>query len=663
MIKRFRYFFAYSIVFLALLTIFRFLFILKYSYRMDVYEPSLVFRAILIGIQFDLASLAMILGLFWILSSLHILNRYRLYVIIWSYLPILLFAWVLAHMIGDLIYFENANKHIGYEGFVFFGKDLFTIISSFAKNDPLTFFLSIIGISFYIIFSFKIYRKYFQFEFLPEKFWITVRNVIIVLVFSAILIRGGINDSPLRASHSIISEDNFINNIALNGIFTSIMDMKSQKIPSILKMDELQAVEIVRAELDYEGAKWANDPQFPLLRKTIPKKNRRLLINKNIPSKPNIVIILLESWTGKLTASSGNGFVNGIEVTPYFNALSKKGHSFQKFFATGGRTTNGMLSILTGIPDRPGLTAVRTPQILSNFSGIGNILKPLGYNTIFVKGADLSFDNVKLIMPRWGFDTVYGKEYIESLNEYPLGAWGYDDENLLKVLEKEIDKTSPDKPFLATALTMTTHYPYKVPDKKFEIFDKDVQDFDYFNTMHYADWAIHNFIESMKKSARFKNTIFIFVGDHTHHRFLNYYEDRNVPLLVYAPGIIGPKQDNRITSQLDIVPTILGLINEEISFSAMGRDLLDPSANINSAYFAYGSSFGWIEENLFYFQYSDGPQDLKLTVNPPHIDFKECEMNPLICQMSNLKAKAFYNLSMDLMNQNRIFPGNQADSK
>jgi len=261
-------------------------------------------------------------------------------------------------------------------------------------------------------------------------------------------------------------------------------------------------------------------------------------------------------------------------------------------------------------------------------------------------------------MPRWGYDIVYGKEYIESTKEFPLGAWGYDDEHLLKVLENEIEKSNPNLPFLATSLTMTTHYPYKVPDKKFEIFTEDTQDYDYLNTMHYADWAIHNFIESMKKSPRFKNTIFIFVGDHTHHRFLNYYEDRNVPLLIYAPGIIQAKQDDRITSQLDIIPTILGLINKEAYFSAMGRDLLDPTAKVNSAYFAYGSSFGWIENNLFYFQYSDGPQDLRLTVNPPHIDFKECETNPIPCQSANFKAKAFYNLSMDLMNQNRIFPAN-----
>lgn len=148
---------------------------------------------------------------------------------------------------------------------------------------------------------------------------------------------------------------------------------------------------------------------------------------------------------------------------------------------------------------------------------------------------------------------------------------------------------------------MSTHYPYKVPNKEFEIFTKDIQDYDYFNTYHYADWALHQFMESFKKNPRFKNTIFLFVGDHTHHRYLNYYEDRNIPFLIYAPHLIKPYVDEKIASQLDIIPTILGFINKELYFSAMGRDLMHPVIDQHSAYFAYGSTFGWIEDNLFFF--------------------------------------------------------------
>jgi phosphoglycerol transferase MdoB-like AlkP superfamily enzyme len=646
---------GYSFLFLIVFSMFRVLFVFKYSYRMENFLLLDVIHGLLIGLRFDFATLGMILGGFWILSSFQFLNRFRIFVILWSYLPILLFIWIIGHLVGDLIYFENANKHIGYEGFVFIGKDLINIIISFAKNDLLTFTLAIFGILSYAISSFILYRKFFHFKFTSEKIWISFRNIAFSTLLVVILIRGGIQESPIRASDSIISDDGFVNNIALNGLFTSIMDLKSQKIPKSLLMDSNYALAVVRKEIDYPGAEWINHPKYPILRKTLPSNNSKILGLKS-EKPPNIVLILLESWTGKFTQPVSNGLIHGKELTPYFNALSKKGRSYKKFFANGGRTTNGLLSILTGIPDRPGLTAVRTHQILSQFSSIGNITKQLGYKTIFITGDDLAFDNVKVIMPKWGFDTIRGKDYMASTGKYKIGAWGYDDLDILDVLEKEINSTKENQPFLGVALTMSTHYPYKVPKKEFEIFSKEIQDYDYLNTYHYADWALHQFMESMKKNPRFNNTIFIFVGDHTHHRYLNYYEDRNIPFLIYAPDFIKPYVDEKIASQLDIIPTILGFINKEIYFSAMGRDLLNSSIHQHSAYFAYGSTFGWIEDNLFFFQYTDGPQNLKLNTNEPWGENEKCISDPIPCKLSEIKAKAFFNLGMELLNKDKIFP-------
>jgi phosphoglycerol transferase MdoB-like AlkP superfamily enzyme len=645
--NRLLYFSILSAIFLGIFSIFRLLFFLNYSYRIDGGTQSELLIAFLLGIRFDLSVLGMVFGVFWVLSSLQFLNRFRSYVFLWSYPPILIFAWIIGHLVGDLVYFENANKHIGYEAFVFIGKDLIFIIYSFLINDPISFFIALsIGIL-YLYASLKYYRYSFIQDFHPERIWKSIVYALASLAFAAILIRGGVQDSPLRASDSMVSDDNFINNIALNGVFTSIMDLKSQKVPNSLKMNIDQATLIVRKEIDYAGAEWVNIPHYPILRKTK---------ETNSGEPPNIIIIMQESWTGKFVQPISDGIVYGKELTPYYNKMVKEGHSFTRFFASGGRTTNGMLSILTGIPDRPGLTAVRTHQILSNFSSIGNITKALGYKTIFVTGDDLNFDNVKTIMPRWGFDRVLGKNYLASTGKYKIGAWGYDDKDLLEVLEDEIKNTPDGVPFLGVALTMSTHYPYKVPDKQFEIYEPSLQDFDFLNTYHYADWALHNFMESIKKSNRFKNTVFIFVGDHTHHRYLSYYEDRNIPFLIYAPGRVLPKVDTRIASQLDSIPTILGLIGKEVYFSSMGKDLLDPSSNIGSSYFAYGNTFGWIEDNLFYYQFSDGPNNLQFTVDPPHGENPICKINSIECELHRTKAKAFFNLSLEMLNKDKIFP-------
>ncbi|MCC5814002.1 MAG: sulfatase-like hydrolase/transferase [Leptospira sp.] len=645
--NRTKYFLILSSIFLIVFSFFRVLFFLQYSYKMEQGTPYEVLWAFLLGIRFDLAVLGMVFGIFWVLSSIHFLNRFRLYIYLWSFPPILIFAWIIGHLTGDLIYFENANKHIGYEAFVFIGKDLVFIIYSFLLNDPLSFLVASVLSLLYLYFSVKTYKRFFRGEFESETTLKTLLHFAIVVAITVLLIRGGPQESPIRASDSIVSEDTFINNIALNGVFTAIMDIKSQKVPKSLKMDRTQATLIVRKEVEYDGAEWINLPNYPILRKTKQTKQG---------TPPNIVIIMLESWTGKYIEAIQDGKPHGKEVTPYFNQFIKNGHFFRRFFATGGRTTNGMISILTGIPDRPGLTAVRTHQILSNFSSIGNITKAMGYKTIFVNGDDLNFDNVKSIMPRWGFDRVLGKKHMSEMGKFKMGGWGYDDRDIYHVLEEEIANTPEGQPFLGVALTMTTHYPYIVPDKKFEIFNSNEQDFDFLNTYHYADWALHDFMESIRKSPRFDNTIFVFVGDHTHHRYLNYYEDRNIPMLLYAPKFIKPKMDNRIAGQIDILPTVLGLIGKETYFASMGKDLLDPSNKNDSAYFAYGNTFGWIEDNLFYFQFSDGPANLQFNVNPPHTENTICKENPLNCENHKLKARAFFNLGLEILNKDQIFP-------
>ncbi|WP_411824760.1 LTA synthase family protein [Leptospira sp. 'Mane'] len=642
-------FLGYAVSFLSLFTVFRIIFLFVYSYRIESFQPGSILHSFVVGVRFDLATTGMLLGVFYILSKFSILNRFRPYRILWSFPPILIFAWSIAHLSGDILYYENANKHIGYEAVVFLA-DLPILIQSAIHENPIVMIVIIIGIMCFLSIALYGYKKWI----LPrgnEPFSFFKFSISLAFAFflTITLARGGVQETPLRASNAILWEDAFTNNIPLNGIYTTIMDLKSQSVPKELKMDLVEAYTVVRNEIDYPEAEFVNLPNFPLLRK-------QMETNKSAPS--NIVLILQESWTGKFVWPIGDGKVHGKELTPFYNKLAKGGHSFKRFFANGGRTSNGLLSMLTGIPDRPGLTAVRTHQVLGNFSGLGNVFKHWGYDTIFITGDDLQFDSLGTILPHWGFQKLIGKKEIEKTNRYKIGAWGYDDRDILELLHEEIDLSNKNgKPFLGTVLTMTTHYPYKVPDSKFEIYDSSLQDYDYLNAYHYADWALSDFFSRAEKSNYFKNTIFVLVADHTHHRYLNYFEDRNVPLVIWAPGKIKPKLDLRTASQLDILPTILGLVGKEIYFSAMGKNLLSRGKTKESAYFAYGAAFGWIEENQFLFHWADGIKNFTLNANEPLGDNEECRQSPVLCLASIQKAKAFFNLSMELMNTNKVFPG------
>ncbi|TGK07251.1 alkaline phosphatase family protein [Leptospira semungkisensis] len=634
---------GYAIYFELILIIYKIAFLWVYAYRLEGASVSEVLLAILVGFRFDISVIAMLLGLFAFLSSLPYLNRYKFFHFIWGYFPILIGIWLISHLIADIVYFENANKHIGYEGFVFIGKDMGVILKSAFENNPLLAVVACLLLLVFLPLSTVLFLRYNPYRYNPENWKRDTFLSAVILVVVIFAIRGGIQETPLRASNAIVSGHSFVNNIALNGVFTSIMDLKSQSIPNYLKFEREEAIRIVKEDVSYEGAEFVGK-KYPLLRKQ----------KETNPGKPpNIVLILLENWTGKFIDPISDGKISGKELTPNFNRLLRKGRFYTRFFASGGRTTNGMMSVLTGFPDRPGLTVVRTHQVLGNFSGIGNIFKDLGYETFFVTGGDLSFDNKATLMPHWGFDTVLGKKEIAAFNKFKIGAWGYDDADVLEVLHEKISQSK--KPFLGVSLTLSTHYPYRAPDSKFRIFGEDERDFEYLNVYHYADWAIQDFMNRAEKSKYFDNTIFVFVADHTHHRYLDYYEDRNIPFLIYAPGKIKPAIDNRNASQLDVIPTILGLVGKETYFSAMGRNLLSPQRT-ESAYFAYGNLIGWIESSLFYIHFVDGNRNLKYSAIGPRGEVTLCETDPKVCESHFRKASAFLNLSHELMNQNQIFP-------
>ncbi|EMN02234.1 LTA synthase family protein [Leptospira noguchii] len=641
--SHFKLILGYVLYFALILLVYKISFLLVYSYRLQGVPFQEFAYAFLLGFRFDLVVIGMILGLFAFLSVLPYFNRFKLYRFFWGYTPLLLGIWMIAHLIADIIYFENANKHIGYEGFVFLGKDLGVILKSALEQNTITFLIGVVFLLVFLPLSTWLFLKYNPYRYQKESWKSTTIQIVLVLIITIVTIRGGIQESPIRATNAIVSGNNFVNNIALNGVFTSIMDLKSQSIPKFLKLETQEAIAIVRKETAYAGAEFISD-KYPILR--VQKET-------NPGTPPNVVLIMLENWTGKFINPISNGLVEGKEIAPYFNQLLKKGRFYNRFIASGGRTTNGMMSILTGIPDRPGLTVVRTHQVLGNFSGIGNIFKRMGYDTYFVTGGDLSFDNKSTLMPHWGFDTVLGEKEITKLGRFKLGAWGYDDADVLQLLHERISTSK--KPILGLALTLTTHYPYRTPSEKFRIFDPSTRDYDFLNVYNYADWAVHNFITQAEKSGYFKNTIFVFVADHTHHRYLDYYEDRNVPFLIYAPGKIEPALDETIASQLDIIPTILGLVGKKAYFSAMGRNLLSPERT-QTAYFAYGNLFGWIEKELFYLRFFDGKEDLSYNINPPREKNNFCDKAPAVCEEMSKKAKAYLNLSYELLNRNIVFP-------
>ena len=112
---------------------------------------------------------------------------------------------------------------------------------------------------------------------------------------------------------------------------------------------------------------------------------------------------------------------------------------------------------------------------------------------------------------------------------------------------------------------------------------------------------------------------------------------------------------NTIGSQLDIIPTLLGIIGKPILFSAMGKDLFAPNPK-SFAYFCFGYLYGWIDDEHFYFQNIYGVnRTLSFTMKEPYFDTADCDVSPK-CKMIERKTNAFLNLPIQLMEKNLVFP-------
>lgn len=635
---------GYASAFMILFTFYRIGFLFAFFSKLESAGIFEILFSFLIGLRFDLSVCCMLLSPFILLSSAHPLNRWKYYSYLWALGPLPVFFWAFGHLIADILYFGETNKHLGYEGFVFLGPDFLVILRSFFSANP---FAAASSLLFILISLPTCIFLYIRNSFYTYKRENRIRETLSGLLLLPLLFlgaRGGIQSRPLRPSDAMTSRTHLVNQLALNGIFTSVMDIGYQSIPAHLRMSYGESVNVVRKEIGYSGAEFISE-EYPLLRETKEKPNA---------STPNVVLILLESWTGKYAYSEGIRRPAGKTVAPYFESLVSEGVYFPSFFASGGRTTNGLLSTLTGIPDGPGLTVVRTPRILSRFGGLGTVFKSLGYETLFLHGGDAGFDNMNFLFEHWGFDNILDKDYFDGLKRYESGPWGYYDGDLLSELHEILMRQK--SPLLATTLTLTTHYPYRLPSSASAAFPRDLEENEYFDVYRYADDSIRDFMEKAKKAPYFRDTVFIFVGDHAHHRNLDYFEDRNVPFLIYAPGRIRPKLDFRISSQLDVLPTILGILGKKVRFSAMGRDLLDPSLSGGSAYFAFGNLFGWIENNWIFYSFTDKVRKSSFSIRPRIGETEECRNDPTLCETYHSKAKSFWNLSYELMNRNTIYP-------
>jgi phosphoglycerol transferase MdoB-like AlkP superfamily enzyme len=262
------------------------------------------------------------------------------------------------------------------------------------------------------------------------------------------------------------------------------------------------------------------------------------------------------------------------DLTPHLDALAEHGLLFRNVYATGTRTDRGLEAISMSVPPTPGRSVIKRPDYRGKFS-IGPIFRSRGYEAKFIYGGNGFFDNMNAFFGENGFDAIDRKDLTADEVTFE-NAWGVCDEDLYRRVLKEADAAqSRNRPFLYLVMSTSNHRPYTYP-QKIDIPSGQSRR----GAVKYTDYAIGSFIDQARTRGWFAQTLFVVVADHcasSAGRADVQVSEYHIPLLIYGPGLVPARQVDTLMSQIDLSPTLLGLLKFSYRTKFYGKDVLtDP---------------------------------------------------------------------------------------
>lgn len=345
---------------------------------------------------------------------------------------------------------------------------------------------------------------------------------------------------------------------ALEQVFTPIKNLPDGTTAQTLQANGTAAPADIRTK---EGPALQDSHFVPAL---------QLEEGATVGSKRNIVILIVESF-----AAENMSFLNPElpeSLTPFLDSLSREGLLCTNAFANGRKSIDAVPSILASMPSLITSFAV-TPYATNDLNGLPDILKEMGYYCAFLHGAPNNSMGIRAVSHLCGVDNYYGKTEFGDDSKFD-GAWGIWDEYFLPFAANTIGTFK--EPFCASIFTLSSHHPFKLPKEYEGVFPQGETDLQ--RVTPYTDMSLRKFFNEARKSDWYKNTIFVITPDHstlTGHapKYKTPIWSTSIPIIFYAPGFIKPGRYNAPVQQLDIMPTLLGLLNYNKPYFAFGRDL------------------------------------------------------------------------------------------
>ncbi len=451
------------------------------------------------------------------------------------------------------------------------------------------------------------------FEFAePWPYW---KGLVILPILIPLLIvggRSGIGQANATPSIAAFSNDHITNQISLNASYSlgyayytsKNSAIRTQDIYGDMPYDEV--ISRVKKYMDVNPEDFT-DPEIPTLHIQKPTIQR---------DKPlNLVIILMEGLGSDLVESQG-----GKEgLTPNLDRLRNEGVFFEDIYSIGTRTSRGIEAMVSGYPPTSKSSSVMKMDLAQhNFFTIAGLLKRHSYESSFIYGGEGHFDNMSAFFLGNGFDVVIDENDIDSA-EY-RGSWGVSDEDTFNKANEEF-KQKGDKLFLSVILTMSNHLPFDYPNDKIDQVTEPRESAE--NATKYSDYALGKFFEVAKKETYYNNTVFLVTADHPMRisgKHLVPIKKYRIPALIIAPGL-KPQIIKTTGSQIDLLPTVVGLLGMDTEHPMIGRNLLKQNSLPGSGVMIYTHSLAFRVNNYaVIYQPQKAPQTFLLDDN---LDFKK----------------------------------------
>lgn len=433
-----------------------------------------------------------------------------------------------------------------------------------------------------------------------------------------------------------ISSNNYAKEISANGIYNLFAALKNNQIDYktfYASLDDQIVFKTLKTLLEEKNNSFAGKNIFDITREIRqPEKEKRL----------NIAVIVVES----LSAEYLGVFGNHRGLTPNLDQLSGESLFFTSLHATGTRTDRGLEAIALSVPPTPGRSIVKRPDNENMFSW-GFLMKDRGYDVKFIYSGYGYFDNMNYFFSHNGFETIDRRNF--SKNEVTFeNAWGVCDEDLYHKCIKEFDASfKKNTPFLALIMTTSNHRPFTYPEGRIDIPSHSGRN----GAVKYTDYAIGNFLRDAKEKPWFKDTLFVIVADHcagSAGKTALPAKRYEIPLIIYSPAHVTPQKIDKLVSQIDIAPTVLGLLNFNYKSKFFGKDILKMEPDQERAFIGTYEKLGFMKKDRLVIL------DIKKETGLYQFDRRIGEAKRMLPDQRLIDEAISYYQGADYVNQNHL---------